>query len=127
MKFKSILGVGFTVASLYLNAQIAETKEVNPESKVNEKYLKHIQDITIAYQKELQYTKEHNQKPPNEYFLADFIATMDPETGMVDNQKYVELENEVKSGKFQPQEELITVPMQEVHGLIKKETCRIFL
>ena len=106
MKMKSLLGVGFTIASLYLNAQVVKTSTENPDSQVNKKYLKHIQDITSAYTKEVKFAKEHNQKPPNEYYLSEFIATMDPETGLVHNQNYVALENELKSGKFQPQQEL---------------------
>ena len=69
MKMKSLLGVGFTIASLYLNAQVVKTSTENPDSQVNKKYLKHIQDITSAYTKEVKFAKEHNQKPPNEYYL----------------------------------------------------------
>lgn len=106
MKIKFIVGVGFTVASLYLNAQVVETPTQNPDSQVNKKYLKHIQDITNAYTKEVKFAKEHNQKPPNEYFLSEYIATMDPETGLVYNQNYVQLEKELEKGKFQPQQDL---------------------
>lgn len=106
MKLRSLLGVGFTVASLYLNSQIVKTETANPDSQVNKKYLKHIQDLTNAYSKEVKFAKEHNQKPPNEYFLSEYIATMDPETGLVHNQNYVSLERDIKNGKFQPQQEL---------------------
>lgn len=106
MKLKSIFGIGLTVAALYLNAQQHPKGKENPDTKVNKKYLKHIQDITTAYQKSVKYAREHHQKPPDEYYLQDFIATMDPETGTVNNQRYVELEKNVESGKFQPQTDL---------------------
>ncbi|WP_185289924.1 T9SS type A sorting domain-containing protein [Chryseobacterium lactis] len=106
MKLKYIFGVGLTIASLYLNAQQHSKQKENSDSKVNKKYLKHIQDITTAYQKNVKFAKEHHQKPPDEYYLQDFIATMDPETGTVNNQSYVDLEKKVESGKFQPKTEL---------------------
>ncbi|MDP9961735.1 T9SS type A sorting domain-containing protein [Chryseobacterium lathyri] len=106
MKLKSIFGVGLTVASLYLNAQEVQKGTANNASKVNKKYLKHIQDITNSYQKRIQDAREHKQKPPDEYYLQDFIATMDPETGTVHNKNYVDLEQKVASGKFQPEKNL---------------------
>ncbi|RTZ46361.1 hypothetical protein EJ377_18730 [Chryseobacterium arthrosphaerae] len=66
-----------TVAALYLNAQQHPKGKENPDTKVNKKYLKHIQDITTAYQKNVKFAREHHQKPPDEYYLQDFIATMD--------------------------------------------------
>ncbi len=106
MKKKSLLGAGLTVASLYLNAQVVKTEPQNKDSHVNKKYLKHIQDVTNEYSKEVAFAKQNNQKPPNEYYLSEYIATMDPETGLVNNQNYVELEKQVKSGRFQPQQNL---------------------
>jgi len=106
MKLKSIFGVGLTVASLYLNAQEVQKSTANNASKVNKKYLKHIQDITNSYQKKVQDARDHKQKPPDEYYLQDFIATMDPETGTVHNKNYVDLEQKVASGKFQPEKNL---------------------
>lgn len=106
MKIKSIFGIGFTIASLYLNAQQPSQGKENPNSKVNKKYLKHIQDITNTFQKNLKFAKEHNQKPPDEYYVQDFIATMDPETGTINNQNYVDLERKVENGKFQAQQNL---------------------
>lgn len=35
MKIKSILGVGFTVAALYLNAQVVKTETQKDDSQVN--------------------------------------------------------------------------------------------
>ena len=105
MRIKSIFGMGLTIASLYLNAQVTEPK-VNEGEKVNKKYLKHIQEITNDYQKRIKSAKENNQRPPDEYFLLDYIATMDPETGTVANQNYVQLEKEVKNGKYKPQKNL---------------------
>lgn len=106
MKLKSIFGVGLTVASLYLNAQTVQKNTADNASKVNKKYLKHIQDITNSYQKRVQDAREHKQKPPDEYYLQDFIATMDPETGTINNKNYVDLEQKVASGKFQPEKNL---------------------
>ena len=106
MKLTSIFGIGLTVASMYLNAQKVQRNITNADSKVNKKYLKHIQDITLTYQKNVQFAKEHKQKPPDEYYLQDFIATMDPETGTVHNKNYVELEKKVESGRFQPEKNL---------------------
>lgn len=106
MKIKSIFGLGLTIASLYLNAQQPSQGKENSNSKVNKKYLKHIQDITNTFQKNVKFAKEHNQKPPDEYYLQDFIATMDPETGTVNNQNYVELERKVENGKFKAQQDL---------------------
>ncbi|WP_080778822.1 T9SS type A sorting domain-containing protein [Chryseobacterium phocaeense] len=100
MNVKLIFGIGFTIASLYLNAQEVPKNTGSKGSKINKKYLKHIQDITNAYQKNVQFAKEHNQKPPDEYYLQDFIATMDPETGTVHNKNYIDLEKKVENGKF---------------------------
>ncbi|REC79969.1 glycosyl hydrolase [Chryseobacterium elymi] len=106
MKLKSIFGVGLAVASLYLNAQEVQKNTADNASKVNKKYLKHIQDITNSYQKRVQDARDHKQKPPDEYYLQDFIATMDPETGTIHNKNYVDLEQKVASGKFQPEKNL---------------------
>lgn len=105
MKLKFIFGVGLSVASLYMNAQVIESS-TKPDTEVNQTYLKHIREIVSSYQKRIDYAKEHHQKPPDEYYLHDFIATMDPETGTVSNQNYVQLEEEVVSGKFSPKKDL---------------------
>lgn len=105
MNLKFIFGIGLTVAAGYLNAQVSESKS-KADTAVNKKYLKHITEITAAYQKNVEYAKEHQQKPPDEYYLQDYIATMDPETGKINNQNYVRLENEVQAGKFSPKKEL---------------------
>ncbi len=57
MKLKSIFGIGLTVASLYFNAQQHPKGKENPDTKVNKKYLKHIQDITTAYQKNVKFAR----------------------------------------------------------------------
>ena len=105
MNLKLIFGVTFTIASVYLNAQLKETSS-NVDTQVNKKYLKHIKEIVSSYQKRVEFAKENNQKPPDEYYVHDFIATMDPETGTVRNENYVNLELEVKAGKFTPQKDL---------------------
>ncbi len=105
MNLKLIFGVTFTIASVYLNAQVKETSS-NVDTQVNKKYLKHIKEIVSSYQKRVEFAKENNQKPPDEYYVHDFIATMDPETGTVRNENYVNLELEVKAGKFTPQKDL---------------------
>lgn len=105
MNLKSIFAVTFTVAATYLNAQVTESIKT-PDTQVNEKYLKNIREIVSSYQKGVEYSKAHNQKPPDEYYLHDYIATMDPESGTVNNQNYVNLEMEVKAGKFNPTKSL---------------------
>lgn len=105
MKFKFILGIGLTVASLHLNAQVSPINAAR-NNNVNKKYLKHVREIINNYQKSVAYAKEHNQKPPDEYFLHDYIATMDPETGAVRNQNYVALEQAVAAGKYTPKQSL---------------------
>ncbi|WP_313214907.1 WD40/YVTN/BNR-like repeat-containing protein [Soonwooa sp.] len=98
MKLKIILGVSLSVASLYLTAQQTQPKQVN--TKINEKYLKHIQDAMKLHQKDIQFAKDNHQKPPEEYNLAEYIATMDPNTGQLHNQNYVNLEKDIKAGKY---------------------------
>lgn len=105
MKLKFILGIGLTVASMHLTAQITPAKSAR-NHKVNKKYLKHIREIVNGYHKSVAVAKANNQRPPDEYYLHDYIATMDPETGTVRNQNYVALEQQVAAGKFQPKQEL---------------------
>lgn len=100
MKLKLLFVLGCVSTSLLLTAQQTVKTETHQGSEVNKKYLEHIKQITQAYKKNVQFAKEHNQKPPDEYFVQDFIATMDPETGTVNNQKYLELDQKVKAGKF---------------------------
>lgn len=105
MNLKLIFGVTFTIASVYLNAQVKENS-TKADTQVNKKYLKHIKEIVSTYQKRVEYAKANQQRPPDEYYLHDFIATMDPETGTVSNQNYVNLEKEVVAGKFAPKKDL---------------------
>ena len=105
MNLKLIFGVTFTIASVCLNAQVKESSS-NGDTQINKKYLKHIKEIVSSYQKRVEYAKENNQKPPDEYYVHDFIATMDPETGTVRNENYVNLEKDIKAGKFSPQKHL---------------------
>ncbi|MDF2830962.1 WD40/YVTN/BNR-like repeat-containing protein [Chryseobacterium indoltheticum] len=106
MMLKLFLSVGLIGTSFLLNAQEVTKKEEIQNSKANEKYLKHIKDATQAFKKNVQFAKKHNQKPPDEYYLQDFIATMDPETGKVSNQNYVELDKRVESGTYRPEKKL---------------------
>lgn len=106
MRFKLILSLGFTVAALCLNAQEVPKSKAKLATKVNKKYLKNIQDITRSYQKNIQYAKEHNQKPPDEYYLQELISTMVPETGQIPNQNYVELNKRIESGRFRPEKNM---------------------
>lgn len=101
MKMKIILGVGLSIASLYLNAQ-----QRQEEPSINKKYLEHIQNAMKTHKKDIQFAKENNQKPPEEYNLAEYIATMDPNTGELHNQNYVKLEAEVKAGKYKANKNL---------------------
>lgn len=105
MNLKLIFGVTFTIASVYLNAQVKESSTTT-DTQVNKTYLKHIKEIVSNYQKRVEYAKANHQKPPDEYYVHDYIATMDPETGTVSNQNYVNLEQDVKAGKFLPQKDL---------------------
>lgn len=102
MNYKIILGAGFTIASLYLTAQ--DQKKVT--FSVSKNYLKNIEQVMRSYKKDLAYSKEHNQKPPNEYNVAEYLATMDPEKGVLHNQNYVELESQIKAGKFKSDKNL---------------------
>ena len=121
MNLKFIFGLGLTVAAGYLNAQVSEssTKE---DTTINKKYLKNITEIIGAYQKNIEYAKAHNQKPPDEYYLHDYIATMDPETGTVNNQNYVHLESEVQAGKYNPTKPLKIFSGSETSGEAKAIT-----
>ena len=60
MKFKFILGIGLTVASLHLNAQVSPINAAR-NNKVNKKYLKHVREIINSYQKSVAYAKEHTK------------------------------------------------------------------
>lgn len=101
MKLKFILGVSLSVASLYLNAQ-----QRTISTKVNKKYLKQIQALTKAHEKSVLDAKAHHQKPPNEYNVSEYIATMDPNTGELYNQNYVKVREEIVAGKFRPAKNL---------------------
>ncbi len=101
MKLKFILGVSLSVASLYLNAQ-----QRTISTKVNKKYLKQIQALTKAHEKSVLDAKAHHQKPPNEYNVSEYIATMDPNTGELYNQNYVSVREEIVAGKFRPTKNL---------------------
>ena len=105
MNLKFIFGASLTIASLYMNAQVNESN-TKSGTEVNKTYLKHIKEIVSNYQHQVEYAKEHHQKPPDEYYLHDYIATMDPETGAVSNQNYVNLESDVAAGKFLPKQNL---------------------
>lgn len=102
MNIKIILGAGFTIASLYLTAQNQE----KPTFSVSKNYLKNIEKVMKSHKKDLIYAKEHNQKPPDEYNLSEYIATMDPEKGLLYNQNYVELESQIKAGKYKSDKSL---------------------
>lgn len=105
MNLKLIFGVTFTIASVYLNAQEKESSN-KTDMQLNKTYLKHISEIVSNYQKRVEYAKQNHQKPPDEYYLHDYIATMDPQTGTVSNQNYTKLEQDVVAGKFAPKGDL---------------------
>ncbi len=61
MNLKLIFGVTFTIASVYLNAQVKETSS-NVDTQVNKKYLKHIKEIVSSYQKRVEFAKKKQPK-----------------------------------------------------------------
>ncbi|WP_373707679.1 hypothetical protein [Kaistella sp.] len=63
MNLKLIFGVTFTIASVYLNAQVKESSTTT-DTQVNKTYLKHIKEIVSNYQKRVEYAKANHQKPP---------------------------------------------------------------
>lgn len=67
---------------------------------------KRLQQLYKNFDKSVQESRrqaKHGAIPPNEYFLQDLKATMDPKTGETYYDKIFALKNDIDAGKFRPE------------------------